>query len=107
MLDPQEAWILSKTFYCPRLRIKLTPERCDENRKGMKCDEDRKQLFASLHRYDSFKDPLEEPEEPPCSNCKDWKTYSLRVGKSKEDEENHRKERETLSNKKKKLFQLP
>lgn len=102
MLDPQEAWILSKTFYCPRLRIKLTPERCNDNRKGMKCDDNRKQLFASLQKYDSFKDPLDEPEEPPCINCKDWKTYSLRVGKSKEDEESHRG---TLStSKKKNLF---
>lgn len=92
MIDPQEAWLLSKTFYCPRLRIKLTPERCNESRKGY--TEEAKQMAVI--------NGVSLDEKPPCSICKDWKTYSARVGKSKEDEETHKLE--SLSVHKKRRF---
>lgn len=92
MKDPQEAWLLSNTFYCPRLRIKLTPVRCNESRKG----------YTDGEKQTAIINGVSLEEAPPCSTCKNWKTYSARIGKSKEDEEAHREEQ--LSIQKKRLF---
>jgi hypothetical protein len=76
----QEEWLLSNTFYCPELKIKLTPERCNESRKGFTKEVKRAAVINGI--------PL--GDLPPCSVCKNWKLYSSRVGKSREDEEAHR-----------------
>lgn len=80
MKNYQEEWLINNTFYCPTLRIKITPEKCNKSRKGYS-DEDRQKAEIN---------GISLEDRPPCSICKDWKTYSARVGKSKEDEERYK-----------------
>jgi hypothetical protein len=91
MEDPQE-WLDKNTFYCPKIRGKLTLANCQDNRKRFtKEDVD----MAVSNGVSLGTKPM------PCTSCKDWKELNKRVGMSKEDEEKYK---DILHPKRKKLF---
>lgn len=81
MSPAEDEWIKKNTFYCPTLRLKITPEKCAYNRVS----------YTPIEKHVARANGIFlNPKPEQCKKCRKCKTYYKRVGFSLEDEINHK-----------------
>lgn len=77
MSPAEDEWIKKNTFYCPILRLKITPEKCRCNRT----------TYTPLERHMARANGIFlNPKPEQCRKCRSWRANSKRVGLAAEDE---------------------
>ena len=75
MMSEKEKWLEVNTFYCERLRCRLTPEQCEANRA-------RPRLKEAGRWLESNRPPM----PGPCEKCTEWRSLCKEVYQRRKEE---------------------